>query len=242
MGAATSLLAGCAFIEAGGQGRDFDGTREDTVIVTVQPPPVEKPVAPQPPAASTPTARPLPPTLFCRDLFALGFSYDESLAYWFEHGKPARMDADTDGIPCETVYPASDVLAHFAATPEPTVPEGTLHILGPVHGNYGQSPRAGNCSIWTLRFVNDSDTTVDKLEFSPRSASYTHDQTLQEVPAEPRLEVVVVSLQPGQARDIVFPTCTSTPHPGADYTFAVQTPVDIRFTWANGTTGTTSII
>ena len=33
--------------------------------------------------------------------------------YWRTQGQPERLDADRDGIPCETVYPTSDVLAYW---------------------------------------------------------------------------------------------------------------------------------
>jgi hypothetical protein len=51
----------------------------------------------------------LPSGLFCRDLRARGVSYSDAVAYWWAEGAPNRMDVDLNGIPCETVYPASDV-------------------------------------------------------------------------------------------------------------------------------------
>ncbi len=51
----------------------------------------------------------LPAGLFCRDLNARGYSYVAAVGYWRLHGNPNQMDADRNGIPCETVYPASDV-------------------------------------------------------------------------------------------------------------------------------------
>lgn len=51
----------------------------------------------------------VPAGLFCRDLAARGLSYAEAVAYWWTMSQPARMDADSNGIPCETVYPAADV-------------------------------------------------------------------------------------------------------------------------------------
>lgn len=33
--------------------------------------------------------------------------YFWSLLYWFLKGRPERMDADGDGVPCETLYPAA---------------------------------------------------------------------------------------------------------------------------------------
>ena len=41
--------------------------------------------------------------LFCRDLASLGYNYSEAVAYWIGEGSRDRMDADLDGIPCETV-------------------------------------------------------------------------------------------------------------------------------------------
>jgi hypothetical protein len=47
--------------------------------------------------------------LFCRDVAAAGYSFDQALAYWVREGRPSRMDADGNGLPCETVYAAADV-------------------------------------------------------------------------------------------------------------------------------------
>jgi hypothetical protein len=57
--------------------------------------------------------RVLPPGLFCRDLDADGYSYSAAVEYWRVHGQPNQMDADRDGVPCETVYPAADVTAYW---------------------------------------------------------------------------------------------------------------------------------
>lgn len=58
---------------------------------------------------TTQTYLDLPSGLFCRDLYSRGFSYGDALSYWYSSGMPAQMDADKNGIPCETVYPASTV-------------------------------------------------------------------------------------------------------------------------------------
>lgn len=47
--------------------------------------------------------------LYCRDLEPLGYSFLQAVAYWLAEGAPNRMDADRDGIPCETVYPADEI-------------------------------------------------------------------------------------------------------------------------------------
>lgn len=49
----------------------------------------------------------------CKELLRQGYSYGDALAYWKYEGYPARMDADNNGIPCETVYPASEVRRYF---------------------------------------------------------------------------------------------------------------------------------
>ena len=54
----------------------------------------------------------LPSGLLCRDLSARGVSYPDAVSYWWNEGAPDRMDADLNGIPCETVYP-SDVVYNY---------------------------------------------------------------------------------------------------------------------------------
>ena len=69
--------------------------------------------------------------LFCRDLHPQGYSYADAVAYWTREGQPDRMDADGNGIPCETVYEPAAVLA-FWGDPLPTTtttPPLTLESL-----------------------------------------------------------------------------------------------------------------
>ncbi|MDX6316615.1 MAG: hypothetical protein QOD35_15, partial [Nocardioidaceae bacterium] len=47
--------------------------------------------------------------LFCRPLLARGYSYGDAVYYWYLHNEPDQMDIDLNGIPCETVYPRTDV-------------------------------------------------------------------------------------------------------------------------------------
>jgi hypothetical protein len=46
----------------------------------------------------------LPDGLRCADLASLGFGPKLAVDYWFLWGGPGLMDADVDGIPCETVW------------------------------------------------------------------------------------------------------------------------------------------
>ena len=43
--------------------------------------------------------------LFCRDLRDMGYGFWTAVPYWLAEGAPDRMDADGNGIPCETVFP-----------------------------------------------------------------------------------------------------------------------------------------
>jgi len=46
-----------------------------------------------------------PPGLLCRDLKAQGFDVYDAIAYYLNWGEPSNMDADGNGVPCETVFP-----------------------------------------------------------------------------------------------------------------------------------------
>jgi hypothetical protein len=83
-------------------------------------PVITKTVVPKPTVKGTSNSAPavgdvrsLPAGLFCRDLNAKGYSYVAAIDYWRLHGQPNQMDADRNGIPCETVYPRSDVAAYW---------------------------------------------------------------------------------------------------------------------------------
>ncbi|MDJ0665599.1 MAG: hypothetical protein QNJ75_13690 [Acidimicrobiia bacterium] len=87
-------------------------------------------VAPQTTTTSTttaPTSTTLPGVwwladdLFCRDLNALGYPYPEAALYWSVFETPDRMDADRNGIPCETVYPQADVVDFWGDPADPGV-------------------------------------------------------------------------------------------------------------------------
>jgi hypothetical protein len=56
--------------------------------------------------------------LSCDELAALGYSYVAAIRYWEREGVPDRLDADWDGIPCETAWPHDDV-AVFWGEPLP---------------------------------------------------------------------------------------------------------------------------
>lgn len=66
------------------------------------------------------------PGLYCRDLLKppsdgmehpeeYHLSYGLAVWYWLKEGRPDRMDADGNGVPCETVYPESEVDKYWAS-------------------------------------------------------------------------------------------------------------------------------
>lgn len=66
------------------------------------------------------------PGLLCRDLLepppdshyqpdSNNLSYGLAVYYWVNEGRPDRMDADGNGVPCETVYPRSEVDEYWAS-------------------------------------------------------------------------------------------------------------------------------
>lgn len=56
------------------------------------------------------------PVLLCKDLKAKGYNYSEAVIYWTTHGLPEALDADKNGIPCETVYSEREVTLYWGAT------------------------------------------------------------------------------------------------------------------------------
>ena len=111
-------------------------TFQAITTTTPAPVPVPAPAAPAPvpnaPVAPAPAPAPNPPVnsfglptgLFCRDLADMGYSYADAMDYWYADGAPDRMDADVDGIPCETVYPSWEIDAYWGfTTPAPPTDE-----------------------------------------------------------------------------------------------------------------------
>ena len=88
--------------------------------------------------------------MFCRDLNALGYDYVSAVTYWVKEGSPERMDADRNGIPCETVYPAADVLA-FWGDPLPTTTAPPSLTLAGLEAYVGEQWR--NAGGWPIDWV-----------------------------------------------------------------------------------------
>ncbi len=76
--------------------------------------------------AGSPWAEQYPKGLLCRDLLlpppdssfqpdSDHLTYALAVYYWLSEGRPDRMDADRNGRPCETVYPAAEVDAFWSS-------------------------------------------------------------------------------------------------------------------------------
>jgi hypothetical protein len=101
-------------------------TAPTTTVPPKKRPSKAKPTPTTPPAPSGPgDVRTLQAGLFCRDLNAQGYSYVAAVDYWRMHGQPDQMDADLNGVPCETVYPASSVSAYWGEQVSPGFELGT---------------------------------------------------------------------------------------------------------------------
>ena len=113
-------------------GTSVPATTRATTTTTTSPPTTAVTTS-----ATTTTAAPVGPRdvrtepagLFCRDLSARGYSYSAAVDYWRAHGDPNQMDADRNGIPCETVYLRSDVISYWGLQPPTPVAAGLAHGL-----------------------------------------------------------------------------------------------------------------
>ena len=84
----------------------------------------QEPEPAPPPQQAPANVGDLPSGLFCRDLNAMGYPYWDAVAYWELEGRPSRMDAAGNGIPCETVYPYEDVRDYWGIAVDPDFEEG----------------------------------------------------------------------------------------------------------------------
>jgi hypothetical protein len=119
-------------------------TAGSTVSPTESVPPAPPSSASPPLPMTGPTVSTVPSSshharVFCGDLSAAGYRFSEALAYWVAEGTPDRMDADRDGIPCETVYAAEEIQSVLRFDERPgadRLPEGLLCREVAAHG-YG---------------------------------------------------------------------------------------------------------
>lgn len=168
---------------------------------------------------------------------------------------PSPADTDVASTPTPTVpsreEPSKEPDAGATAevplepisTPDP--PIGTLAVLSNRDGvNYGQGFPSENCANWMLGLVNQSNAAISKVIFAPPDGAYTNysgwdGEDFPEIPADPPEPAVIeVYLLPGQATDVRFQTCTSTPAPDeADFEFGATAPDTVTFQWESGYEG-----
>ena len=91
-----------------------DSTSSTTAATPTPKAPAPAKKKPKSQASARGDVRALAAGLFCRDLQARGYSYVAAIDYWRVHGQPNQMDADRNGIPCETVYPPTDVSSYWS--------------------------------------------------------------------------------------------------------------------------------
>jgi len=112
--------------------------------------------------------------LFCRDLAAMGYTYVDAFEYWDQEGTPDRMDADWDGIPCETVWPYDDVVSVWGEPlPSPLVTGGEPTpscVNGWITPPPGSEPRA-----WALHALQSVGWVASKDRASPELRTFLAD-------------------------------------------------------------------
>jgi hypothetical protein len=106
----------------------------------------------------------------------MGYDYTDAVTYWVRDGSPDRMDADRNGIPCETVYAEAEVLA-FWGDPLPTTtvvtivfaPGDPLVFPQPVPGS--DDAHGSGCAPGTdwlpdgIWFGYITDRSADRVDF-----------------------------------------------------------------------------
>lgn len=131
------VLVGAYFLGRSGGDDSAEPTTTTVAAPTTAPPPSTPPPPPAPEttvaAATLTTPLPTPGNvlaepagLFCRDLRGRGYSYSAAVAYYEAHGHTDQMDADKNGIPCETVYPRADIVAYWPQSTYDVVPSYEL--------------------------------------------------------------------------------------------------------------------
>lgn len=118
-------------------------------MASAAPTPVVKPSPPRPDPTDV-TA--LPAGLYCRDLNARQYSYVAAVTYWRAHGQPNQMDADRNGIPCETIYSRSDVASYWSGRDPAVLPAMSSGLYCQDLARMGYSyPRAVSYWYWQGR-------------------------------------------------------------------------------------------
>ena len=147
-----------------------------------------------------------------------------------------------------TVASTTRPTAQVSSTTRPP-PRGSLQVIGAsAGGGFGQSPAHSRCSDWQLSFINNSNTEIVRITFTPPAGDFSNfrefDRQTQryppDIPAEkPIPAVVIVSLPAYGGQSLRFQTCTVTPPPeNTNYEYSVTAPDEVNFTWVTGHSAT----
>jgi hypothetical protein len=158
----------------------------------------------------------------------------------------ALASTSTSTTPVTTTTTVAPTTAPPTTSPPtlPPEPRGSVSYVPTYQG----ASSAPNCSVWTMRMVNNSNTEVVRFTWDPLPAKYVDggdpgEPSYREWPAEPATSSgTSVSLPPYQSQDVRFENCTSTPVPEGQFTSLKIDGglVGTHFTWqwSTGQAGT----
>jgi len=124
----------------------------------------------------------------------MGYDYANAVTYWVRDGSPDRMDADRNGIPCQTVYEQDEVLA-FWGDPLPTTTVVTIvfapgdPVLFPEVRPGSDGAHGSGCAPGTdwlpdgIWFGYVTDRSADRVDFD-LACIWTGDTAEQEAAAD----------------------------------------------------------
>jgi len=96
--------------------------------------------------------------LSCDELVDLGYEYLESASYWAFYKRPAELDPDGDGAPCEAEYSVEDVVEVFGPDGKLAIEFGGGGGPGPTFSAAGPAVDAGVvCANGTIEFQASLD-------------------------------------------------------------------------------------
>ncbi len=112
----------------------------------------------------------------CEELATEGYSYAEAVTYWMRYGTPTDLDPDDTGLPCESEYPASTIVAVYGGPDAMPV-----HIVSDLPDAMsfvatGPAVDAGIiCPTGTIAFTDSGNTPTREEAFNRWQNRYTCD-------------------------------------------------------------------
>lgn len=113
------------------------------------------------PAQAGPASTALQSGHSCQQLKTRGYGYSDAVAYWERWAGPPRMDADKNGIPCESVYAAKNVAKFFGrgVKPSGSLPSESCDV-GPNYDRFTRGNGYEVVSVWVQGFGCDTAAAV----------------------------------------------------------------------------------